>query len=132
MNYSEFLGQVQNRARLSSTAEALLCTRATFETLCERLAGGEPKDIASQLPVELAGLLCEEGKGERFSRREFIERIGTREGVDPETAAYHARVVFEVLREAVSPGEFEDIRAQLPEDFDGLLESGSLGKMGTA
>ena len=34
-----------------------------------------------------------------------------------ETAAEHARAVMSVLREALSKGEFEDIRAQLPAEL---------------
>ncbi len=49
MQFHEFLGQVQNRARLSSLGDADMITRATLTTLRERLAGGEPKDLASRL-----------------------------------------------------------------------------------
>ena len=54
MKYDEFIGQVRHRARLSSHAEAERATRATLETLAERLAGGEAHDLAAQLPPELA------------------------------------------------------------------------------
>ncbi|MBI5446748.1 MAG: DUF2267 domain-containing protein [Deltaproteobacteria bacterium] len=132
MGFDEFLGEVQDRAKLDSAEAALRCTRATFETLAERLAGGEPENIAAQLPVPLAAFLYRKGDGERFSWKEFIHRVSEREGVDGPAAAYHARVVFEVLKEAISPGEFEDMKAQLPDEFEALLESGSTGRMGTA
>ena len=53
MKHDEFIGQVQHRARLSSRGEAERATRATLETLAERLSGGEAKDLASQLPSEI-------------------------------------------------------------------------------
>jgi uncharacterized protein (DUF2267 family) len=37
-------------------------------------------------------------------------------------AAEHARAVLEVLCQAVSQGEIEDIKAQLPKDFAELFE----------
>jgi uncharacterized protein (DUF2267 family) len=39
-------------------------------------------------------------------------------------------VVIEVLQEAVSAGEIEDVRAQLPAEFDPLFDSGSEGTLG--
>lgn len=38
-------------------------------------------------------------------------------------------MVIEVLGEAISPGEMNDIRAQLPEEFAPLFEAGSTGRM---
>ena len=52
MKHDEFIGRVQHYARLASRGDAERATRATLETLGERLAGGEPKDLASQLPPE--------------------------------------------------------------------------------
>lgn len=53
MKYDEFMGMVQNRARLASTGEAVRATRATLQTLGQRLFGGEAKDLAAQLPQEV-------------------------------------------------------------------------------
>ena len=131
MKHDEFIGQVQHRARLSSRGEAERATRATLETLAERLAGGEAKDLAAQLPPEIGHHLLGQWSalGERFSLEEFFRRVSLREGVDPPRAVFHARAVIEVLREAVSPGELDDVRAQLPAEFDRLFEAGSTGHM---
>ena len=131
MKYDEFIGQVQNRARLSSREEAVKAIRATLETLAERLAGGEPKDLAAQLPEEIGVYLQHEkaGSGERFSLDEFFKRVSEREGADLPASVYHARVVIEVLTEAVTRGQMNDVRAQLPEEFDRLFEAGSQGAM---
>ncbi len=53
MKHDEFIGQMQYRARLSSRGAAERATRATLETLAERLAGGEARDLAAQLPPEI-------------------------------------------------------------------------------
>lgn len=47
------------------------------------------------------------------------------EETDPSTAAMHVRGIFSVLREAVSPGEFEDIKVNLSDDYQELFASGS-------
>jgi uncharacterized protein (DUF2267 family) len=63
MQHDEFIGQVQNCARLSSRGDAEVATRATLETLAERLAGNEPFDAASQLPRGIAVYMQHEYAG---------------------------------------------------------------------
>ncbi len=126
MKHDEFIKQVQHHASLHSREDAELATRATLETLAERLVGGEAEDLASQLPRELAEYLRTglAGAGVRFSMEEFFRRVSEREGVDLPKAINHARAVFAVLYKAVSPGEMADVRAQLPADFSQLFEPG--------
>lgn len=130
MQFHDFLGHVQHRAQMHSIEEALRASRATLETLGERLTGNEPHDLGAQLPRELAEYLNEpaSGLGERFDSDEFLRRVSEREGIDLPVAIYHARVVLEVLKEAVSPGEMDDVRGQLPADFQRLFD-GSKGTM---
>jgi uncharacterized protein (DUF2267 family) len=124
LKYDEFIGQVRHRAQLSSHAEAERATRATLETLAERLAGGEAHDLASQLPRELAHSLQlpDAGIGAKLTLDEFFELVSEREGVDLSAAAFHARVVIGVLTEAVSIGEIKDVRVQLPTAFAQLFK----------
>jgi len=129
MQYDEFVGRVQNRTQMASTEEAVRAIRATLQTLSERLAGDEADDLAAQLPQEIGVFLHREDGGERFSLDEFLRRVADREKVDPPDAAYHARVVIELLGEAVTPGEINDVRAQLPDEYDPLFEAGSTGQM---
>jgi len=123
LRYDEFIGQVQHRARLSSRAEAERATRASLETLAERLVGGEAHDLAAQLPPEIARYLQQPdaGIGAKLTLDEFFELVSAREGVDLPDATFHARVVIGLLTEAVSMGEIKDVRVQLPADFDQLF-----------
>ena len=50
MRMYEFVGQVQNGARLASMEQALMATRATLETLAERLGADDSRHLAAQLP----------------------------------------------------------------------------------
>jgi uncharacterized protein (DUF2267 family) len=124
MKHDELIGLVQQRARLASRGDAEVATRATLETLAERLAGGEAEDLASQLPRGIAGYLRTElaGTGQHFSIEEFFELVSLREDVDLPRAIYHARAVIAVLAEAVTPGEMADVRAQLPAEYSWLFE----------
>lgn len=122
MKYSEFLGTVQNQARLGTESDAVSAVRATFETLGERLAGGQAGHVAAQLPEELGYYLRQADKDERFELHTFYERVSEREGVDLPDAVYHAKVVMKVLAEATSPGEMRDLRAQLPAEYEDLFD----------
>jgi uncharacterized protein (DUF2267 family) len=123
MKYDEFIAEVQRRARLRSRGEAEAAVSATLTTLSERLAGGEAKDLASQLPPEIGQYLmgATSGMGQPFLLDEFFWRISEREGVDLNDATFHARVVTGLLTEAVTMGEIENVRAQLPKDFAQLF-----------
>ncbi len=124
MQYSEFIGRVQSMAGLPSEDEAVKVTRVTLQTLATRLAGNESRHIADQLPAEVGRFLAESGADQRtesFSLNEFYQRVAERTGADEPAARHHCRAVMSVLRNALSPGEMDDIKAQLPEEFDALL-----------
>lgn len=129
MQYHEFIGRVQNRARLGTTGEAVRATRATLEVLGERLHHGEAAHLASQLPEEVAVFLRDDQSDEAFGVEEFFERVGMKEKVDVPDAVHHARAVISVVQEAVTKGQIKDVRSQLPEEYDPLFESGSEGEM---
>jgi uncharacterized protein (DUF2267 family) len=131
MQYNDFLGQVQHRARLADQQQALRATRATLETLAERLSANEAHDLAAQLPQEIGRFLerSDDNNGERFGLDEFINRVCTREHVNKPDGTFHARVIIEVLQEAVSPGEIHDVLSQLPQEYNRLFAAGSDGAM---
>jgi uncharacterized protein (DUF2267 family) len=131
MTFDHFVGQVQHRAQLAATDEALCAVRCTFETLAERLSYDEAKDLGAQLPRELAVHLAVPEHSVRMSLEDFFRRVSEREQVDLPKAIHHARVVVEVLEEAVSGGEIKHVRGQLPHDWDALFESGSQGHLTT-
>jgi uncharacterized protein (DUF2267 family) len=131
VKYDEFIAQVQRRADLSTKDEAERAIRATLETLAGRLAGGEAKDLAAQLPPEIAIYLQQPlvGAGEDFSLDEFFRLVSEREGIELAEASFHARVVLGLLTEAVTMGEIEDVRAQLPAEFRQLFEVENEGEL---
>jgi uncharacterized protein (DUF2267 family) len=104
---------------------ATRATQATLETLGERIAEGEARDLAEQLPPQLAPWIAVTGNPRRIDVDGFLRRVAKREGVDVGTAERHARAVFEALRRTVSPDEFDDMVAELPKDYAQLLPRGS-------
>jgi uncharacterized protein (DUF2267 family) len=115
---------------MAETQQAVSATRATLETLAERIHRGEASDAAAQLPPELAVYLENAREDpDNFSAQEFVKRVAAREEADVPDAAYHARVVLDVLSEALTAPELAQVRGQLPDDYDALFEAGTKGDM---
>ena len=124
MKYNQFIELVQRRAHLSSESEAQRAAQATLETLAAYISPKERHDAASQLPKVIKEYMQQPflaaGKPPAPSPEssqiveDFFQRVSMLEEVPLETAREHARAVMSVLRDALSKGEFEDIRAQLP------------------
>ncbi|GLZ03117.1 hypothetical protein Acsp03_05840 [Actinomadura sp. NBRC 104412] len=131
MQHDDFIGQVQNRARLPSRGDAERACRATLETLGERIPEGLADNLAAQLPVEIGEHLRRteiyggRGSGERFDRHDFIERISSRSGADEPKAAFLARAVLEVTDEATEGGIMDRIYSSLSPDIRELVAAGS-------
>ena len=120
MQYDELIALVAERTGLFR-GDAADLTRATLATLAERISGGEARDLAAQLPAPLQdALLPTTEEAEAFSFEEFVNRVAerTRHGsIVSETAV---EAVLATLRDAVTPGEFDDVLSQLPDDFHRL------------
>jgi len=120
MNFDEFTGEVQHRLELPGTGETVRAIRATLMTLGQRVPEGNAEDLAASLPLEvkwyLTGAVHEHGQ--RFDWQEFVERVSEIEGADPADAAYHARVIVDVVQSQVPESDFHQLRDLLPESQD--------------
>lgn len=122
MKYNEFVGQIQHRLELGKQGEAVRAIRAVLTTLGERLQAGEASDLAAPLPMEIDYYLESVDSGQRFDYDEFMSRVAERANADKSDANYYGQVVVGLVSELVPAGELEQVRAQLPEDFDPLFE----------
>ncbi len=133
MQHDEFIGLVQDRARLSSRGDAERATRAVLETLGERIPEGLAGNLAAQLPHEIGEHLrrtevyAGAGTGERFDRPDFIARVAERAGIHDPQAAYLTRAVAEVVDEATQGALMAKLTDSLPADIRGLVTAGSTG-----
>jgi uncharacterized protein (DUF2267 family) len=126
MNRGELIHEVQRRGDFADAAAAEDAVLATLSVLGERLKGGEARDLAAQLPPELADAVQTSGPGEPFDVQEFCRRVAEREEreVSSAVARGHAQVVLDVVLGAVSDGERQDVLAQLPAEYvDTLINS---------
>src|SRR3954447_12739407 len=104
MDYQRFISTGERGAGLG-TEGARRATRATLETLGERISRGEARDLAAQLPPELAPLVATDHDAEAFDVEEFLRRVAEREEVDLEAAQRHATAVLTALGRAVDAQE---------------------------
>jgi uncharacterized protein (DUF2267 family) len=119
----QFVTTVAHTARIGFE-RAQRAVEATLQTLAERIDAGEARDLAEELPDEVAPWLATTTPAERLDIDEFLRRVAERADVDIETAERHAAAVFIALQRAVSPQEFADLSAELPKDFAPLLPTG--------
>lgn len=119
----QFVTTVAHAARIGFD-RAERATEATLQTLAERIDAGEARQLAAELPDEIAPWLATTTPAERLGIDEFLRRVAEREGVDIETAERHAAAVFIALQRAVSPQEFADLIVELPKEFAPLLPAG--------
>ncbi|WP_199434261.1 DUF2267 domain-containing protein [Qaidamihabitans albus] len=134
MDHDHFIGQVQARAQLASRGEAEGVTRATLETLGERIPEQVANHVADQLPTEIGEHLRRTvtmggaGSGERFGLDEFAQRVAERGHLQQPDAVYGSRVVLEVTGEATQ-GVLNKVRDSLPEELRELVDAGSTGEL---
>lgn len=127
MEYQDFIDAVATRAKVS-TDEAATLTRATLQTLADRISAGQAENLAYQLPEGLDDHLRQPPPHRRkepansFGLDEFVRRVADRPAIDRERAGAGVSAVLTTLREAVSRDQFEDAVAQLPKEFQQVIE----------
>ncbi len=129
MQYEEFIQQVQAYAELDTPEEALQLTEAVLSTLGERIYRTEQSQMAAQLPRGIKELLVARQPPENtrnyvqgFTVEEFYNRVGARTNVRYQRAVAQTKAVMAVLQEAVSAGQIDDIKGELPAEFAELFE----------
>ncbi|HEX5543512.1 MAG TPA: DUF2267 domain-containing protein [Micromonospora sp.] len=123
MDNNEFIQAVARRC-WTSAEQATAITRATLRTLAERIDRGEARTLAAELPEELrAYVFAPSETVERFGLDIFVQRVSGRADVDGAQAKAGMRAVFDTMREAVTPGEYDDVVGQLPAELWEITES---------
>jgi uncharacterized protein (DUF2267 family) len=125
VQYQEFITAVADRSGLSrEDAENLV--HATLRVLAERISGGEAEDLKAQMPKQLqVDLIPPQEEAQSFGADEFARRVAQRSGMSEADAGAGVIAVLATIREAVTPGEFDDVLAQLGKEFAELVEGTS-------
>jgi uncharacterized protein (DUF2267 family) len=121
VDYDTFIRTEAEKAGITRE-QAENIARATLQTLADRITGGEFDDLTAQLPKPLKEeVTAPREKAEAFGVDEFVRRVSERAHVDENTARTGAMATLTTVREAVTPGEFDDVTAQLPQDYRELV-----------
>lgn len=121
MDYNEFINKVQASTGIVEEKDAVRATQATLNTLSERITGDEARDMAAQLPQQIKSFTDVDEHGQRFSVDEFFDRVSDKEGTNRKEAEQHSRAIIHVMKDAITGGEIDDLKDQLPEDFEVLF-----------
>jgi uncharacterized protein (DUF2267 family) len=121
MKYHEFRKAVEERAGIDDPEEAERTAVVVLQALADRLTGGEADDLLAQLPEPLKSTIKVTEAADPMDPDEFVDRIARELQLPHADARDRVRAVFSVLREAVTPGEFEDVLSQLDREYVDLL-----------
>jgi uncharacterized protein (DUF2267 family) len=122
MDAQAFYRTVRERAGTLEPDEATRGTAAVFHVLRDRLTPDEAGQVAAQLPGPLK-MVWEAGERPareptKMHREEFYERVKAEASLRSTRAAeWLTLAVFGALKAQLSPGEVDDILAQLPKDL---------------
>jgi uncharacterized protein (DUF2267 family) len=113
MRYDEFIKTLEQRLGVTGREDAESTAVSVLQALADRLTGGEADDLLAQLPEPLKKAIRVTADADTMRYDEFVERIALELELPEDEARQRVRAVFSVLREAVTPGEFDDVFAQL-------------------
>lgn len=120
MKYRELMKRVQHLSGFSDK-ESKEALNATVEVIAVRLTDDERKDFASQLPTELQDIALTVRATEDNTKQDIVEQIVKTQSVTKARAKKQLLSAWTAIKEAISPGEIDDIRAQLPKRTASLL-----------
>ncbi|NJL87333.1 MAG: DUF2267 domain-containing protein [Leptolyngbyaceae cyanobacterium SM1_1_3] len=123
MKHAEFLNTTQAVSQFDSTEAVESFVQSVFEVLANRIYGNEAKDLASQLPEEIAQYLRgHEGEnGTYMDLQTFYSRIAERSQLDVAEIPQKVRGLFAVIQKAVTPGQFDHLKVNLSDEYAELF-----------
>lgn len=112
MKYRELIKRVQDYSGFSDS-ESKEALQLMVESLAVRLTEGERKDFASQLPTELQDMALAVRSTSENRDTDMLRQFMELQDIDEGHAKKQIRAAWGALKDAISRGEIEDIKAQL-------------------
>ena len=124
MKDQEFLARVQELGALPSPREARRWATEVLRALAHLLPEAQVRrHFVSQLPGALkARLLAEPPRALLMDRGAFVQHVAAALGAHAADDERALRIVYRVLKEAVSAGQIAQFEAHIPKDIASLLE----------
>lgn len=120
MGYREMIKKVQKYSGFSD-AESKDALDHMVESLAVHLTEGERKDFSSQLPHELQDLALSVEATEDNSQKDIIVDFMENQNIDEPRAKKQIFSAWRALKDALTEGEINHIRAQLPNKMVTIL-----------
>ena len=120
MQFREMVKRVQDYSGFSDR-EAQDALELTVESLAVHLAEGERKDFASQLPQELQDLVLTVEPTKDATNENILQQFERIEQIDEPRAKKQFLAAWQALKDALSDGQIQHIKAQLPNPTVALL-----------
>jgi uncharacterized protein (DUF2267 family) len=125
MDTRAFYRLVRDRVDGLGIEESKQATAVVLRALRDRLTRAEAEQVAAQLPRPLKEVWAVGDRPGRqplkIRRDEFLQRVKHEAGLLSGSAARRlTEAVFAALKEQLSPGEADDVLAQLPRDLKKL------------
>ncbi len=122
MKTRAFYGLVMETLEIDDLSQGRAITAAVFHALRDRLTADEARQACAQLPRPLKRVWNDGDYADRrplrMHRTQFYTRVRYAALLPSERAARDATLaVFGALKEQLSPGEADDVLAQLPKDL---------------
>jgi uncharacterized protein (DUF2267 family) len=121
VHYDEFIAKVRDRGDYADRGEAEHAARTVLWLLGQRLAGGEAKDLAAQLPGQLQETLLGAPSGGSFGVEEFLRRLADELPATEEAARWDASAVLATVAEAITGGQLNQLLTQLQSGYAELF-----------
>ena len=124
MKDRDFLARVQELGALPSRKEAQRWATEVLRALADLLPEAQARrHFISQLPGALKSRLrTEAARGFLMDSQALVQHIGAALGGHAADGERALRIVYRVLKEAVSPGQIAQFGAHIPKDIAGHLE----------
>lgn len=113
MTFREMVKKMQHYSGFSDK-ESEESLQLMTESLAVHLTEGERKDFASQLPQELQAIALSVMPTKETSKQDILQQFMSLQDIDEPRAKKQILCAWKTLKDAITPGEIEDIRAQLP------------------
>ena len=120
MTYRELIKKVQHYSGFSDD-ESETALLLFVKYLAARLTPNERKDFASQLPADLKEVALTNEISRVKTANDFIMQFCLEEDIDERHAKKQVMSAWKAIKDTVSKGEIEDIKAQLPNDIAAQL-----------
>jgi uncharacterized protein (DUF2267 family) len=117
----QFLGRVADRDDVD-VATAELHVRAVFDAVRQAISAEELRDLEATLPQDLHPLLLDL---DVITYGDFLRRVAERIGSNVQGARRPSEAVLETLAERITPGDVDDLVAQLPVPLHEPLKHGA-------